>query len=89
MICSASSRVGARISARVLPRGRSDQRLHDRQTEGGRFAAAGLGARENVAAFEGRRDRELLNGGGLGEPEVVHGAQQLRLQAELFKIWNL
>ena len=56
------------------------QHLHERQSEGGRLAAAGGGAAEHVASAQCGRDRRALNRGGFGEPEVVHGTKKLRSQ---------
>ena len=62
-ICSASSRVGARIRARVengrARRRRGGEVLQDRQREGRGLAGAGLGDAEQVMAGEQVRDRAL------------------------------
>src|SRR5579883_3278197 len=62
--------------------------LENRQTEGSGLTATGLGATEDVAAFEGRWNREGLDWGGLGETEVEQGSLQRRQQAEFFEGGN-
>jgi hypothetical protein len=69
-----------RRAARLL-----HERLNQGDAEGGGFPATGSGTRQHVAAFEGRRDRGELNGGGFGEPEVGDGAQELRRNAQVEK----
>ena len=59
----------ARLSAWLI-----HESLHDGKSEGGRLAAAGLGATEDVASLEGRRNRESLNWRGFGETEVEQGS---------------
>ena len=79
-ICAASSRVGVRISARVVPgrlRGLCIRPLQNRQQERGGLAAARLGAGEQVAAFERRRNRVGLNRRRTLESEVFDAAKQI------------
>ena len=59
------------------------QRLDQRQAEGGRFAAPGRRAREDVAAGLGRRDRRGLNGRRLGKAEVPDGPQERGRKVEI------
>ena len=85
VICSASSRVGARISACVFPRGKSIS-AKDRKTKGGRFAAAGGALARTSRPSSAGGIASYLDRGGFGEVQVAHRAQKLRLQAELVKI---
>jgi hypothetical protein len=62
--------------------------LQYREAKGSGLTAAGLGAAEDVAAFEGRRNREGLDWSGLGETEVEQGSLQRRPQAEFFEGGN-
>ena len=66
---------GLRLPARAV-----HQHLHERQTEGGRFAAAGGGAGQQIAAAQCGRDRGTLHRGGFGEPELRNGTEKLRSQ---------
>ncbi len=85
-ICSASSRVGARISAlAVNGRWRGWGRgkvLQHRQREGRGLAAAGLGDADDVAALQQRRDGLDLDGGRLGEAGLSEGTQKRLGEAE-------
>ena len=85
-ICAASSRVGARISTRVVPRGLSVQPVQDRQQEGRRLAAARHGAGEDVAAGEGGGDGVLLNGGRLLKAQALDTAEKVGVKAEIREI---
>ena len=64
-ICTASSRVGARTSARQVfgagPAAELEELVQDRQREGRGLAGAGLGDAEDVAARELRGDRLRLD----------------------------
>ena len=87
-ICTASSRVGARISARVVigaARPELGESGQNRKTEGGRLARAGLGDAHDVAAPELRADGLLLDGSGSCEPRRIERADKLRREAEVGK----
>ena len=56
----------------------SDQVLQQRQRKARCFAGAGLGASHQVAAFQHRRDRLLLNRGGFTVTLLGNGAQDIR-----------
>jgi hypothetical protein len=59
--------------------------LQQGQGEPGSLAGAGLGSRENVAAFENDGDCLGLDRGGLRVAFVGHGTYELGAQAERFK----
>jgi hypothetical protein len=59
--------------------------LQQGQREAGGLAGAGLGAGEDVAAFEDDGDGLGLDGRGLGIAFVRDGADQLGAQAEPFE----
>ena len=82
-ICAASSRVGVRTSARVMPRWPPMRRCQDRQEERGGLAAAGHRAGEHVAAREGGRDRVLLDRRRAREPQFLHAAKEVGVDSEL------
>jgi hypothetical protein len=71
-----------------LPAWPVHETLQYRQAKCSRLAAAGLGATEDVAAIEGRWNREGLDWSGLGETEVEQGSLQRRPQAEFFEGGN-
>jgi hypothetical protein len=54
--------------------------MQDRQQERGGLAAARLGAREDVPALQGGRDRVALNRRRTSEAEVFDGAKQVRME---------
>ena len=56
----------ARLSAGLV-----HKTLQERKAKGRRLATAGLGAAEDVAAFEGGWNRADLDGGWLGEAQVA------------------
>ena len=56
----------------------SDQVLQQRQRKARCFAGASLGASHQVAAFQHRRDRLLLNRGGFTVTLLGNGAQDIR-----------
>ena len=56
-----------------------------RQREGGRFARAGLGGGDDVAALEDERDGLGLNGGRLGVAEMIDGGKDGVGKAEFGK----
>ena len=56
----------------------SDQVLQQRQRKARCFAGTGLGASHQVAAFQHRRDRLLLNRGGFTVTLLGNGAQDIR-----------
>ena len=69
-----------------LPRGAQDQGFHpctvdlrqvveERQQEGGSFSGAGLGATDEVVAFQDERNGFGLDLGGFGVVHVVHRVQ--------------
>ncbi len=61
------------------------QTLDDRQGVGGGLAGAGLGLADDVGAAQQQRDGLLLDGGRLLEAELLDGAKELRLNAEVGK----
>ena len=85
-ICLASSRVGVRTRAPVVPRA-VEQLLHHRQQERGRLAGAGLGGGDEVAAGLDRRNRLGLDGGGSVITEFEDVTQEGGRQTELLK-WH-
>ena len=81
----ASSRVGARISARVLPRrpdrgSRLQEAVEDRQHERGRLAGAGVGAANHVRATERNRDHRALNRGRRSKPRCRDALEERRVR---------
>ena len=56
--------------------------MQNREQERVRLPAAGHGARQNVTAFEPRRDRIRLNGGRTGKPQLFEAAMQIGVQRE-------
>ena len=83
---SASSRVGARISARMrrwpaVARVACEALEHGQDERGG-LAGAGLGAGQEVATGEDERDRLTLDGGGLGVALCRDGTEQLGRKPE-------
>jgi hypothetical protein len=67
------------------PRGAAllaQQPLQDRQGERGGLAAAGHGAGQQVASFEGGRNAVALNGSRFGEAEAGDAAQQTGIEIE-------
>ena len=56
----------------------SDQVLQQRQRKARCFTGTGLGASHQVAAFQHRRDRLLLNRGGFTVTLLGNGAQDIR-----------
>ncbi len=87
--CAASSRVGVRIRARTRrgwPATRDCvQSLQHRQRKAGRFAGAGLGAGQHIAAFEDERNGLLLDRGCLVVTLFFDRTQQFGRKAELIK----
>ncbi len=67
---------GLRVGAQVL---------QQRQAERGGLAGAGLRAGQQVAAFQGQRDRLLLDRGGVFIALLGQRAQQERGKAQVFK----
>ena len=65
LTCTASSRVGARISA-CGPASLRGQLFEERQHEGGRLAGAGLGLADDVVVVERERKQAGLDGRRLG-----------------------
>ena len=59
--------------------------MQNRQQKRVRFAAAGHGAGEQVAALEGRRNAFALNGRGPGESEVLETLQKARMKLKRCK----
>ncbi len=59
------------------------QPIENRQQKRDGLAAAGHGAREQVAPVEPWRNSVDLNGCGLSEPEVLHALQEIRVELEL------
>ena len=90
MIWLASSRVGASTSPRTVRRlgaGFAFQHLgHQRDTEGGGFAGAGLCQPHHVAAIHPVGDRLFLDRGRIGHTHVGQGFDQTARQAHHFKI---
>ena len=86
-ICAASSRVGARISARV-PGGTGpcsaavSKPLEDRHDERGGFARAGLGRGDHVVAGKGVGQHGALDRPRLFEPELADAAGEKRIESE-------
>ncbi len=75
-------------AAAHLARRRRGAREHAgqrRQHEAGGLAAAGAGRDRQVAAFERRRDRTLLDCGGHGVAGVAHGGDQGFVQVQGFE----
>ena len=68
----------ARGAARLL-----DQLVQDRQQEGCGLAAAGLRARQHIAAFEPRRDRVGLDWRRAGESEFLDAFEQAGVEFEI------
>ena len=64
---------GARGAARL-----ADETVQDREQERGGLAAPGLGAAEDVAALDGRRERFGLDWRGTGETELFDTAEEAR-----------
>ena len=85
-ICSASSRVGATISARVLPETAVGQPFEDGQQKGSGLAGSGLGQADDVAAFKHHRDGALLDGSGLGKARLLDAGENARVKGKLFKL---
>ena len=56
-------------------------------TEGQRFAGAGLGLPDHIVAVEGRRKAELLNAEGVGDALLGRGCDGFRTHAEVFETW--
>jgi len=59
--------------------GREREPVQDRQQERRRLARAGLGAAQQVAAFDQMRDRLFLNRRGRGVVGFGHGMLQQRI----------
>ena len=81
-IWAASSRVGVRISARVVPAGLVDQPVQDRQQERRRLSAARHGAGEHVPSRKRRRDGIGLDRCRAGEAELLDALQKARVEVE-------
>src|SRR5204862_202439 len=64
------------------PQGAAEEALQDGKGEGGGLAAARHRARDEVTALQHGRDRLLLDGGGLFEPEVPQGAEKARIEGK-------
>src|SRR5439155_21447222 len=77
-----ANRIACRRMASIRSGGKS---LRYRQCEACGLAGAGLGGAEQIAPGEHDRDRLRLDGGGLGVALLADSAQQLGLQAKLFK----
>ena len=88
-ICAASSRVGARIRARLyrlaggvaVGRHLDEQPLEDGDDERERLAGAGLRAGDDVEALEGQRDDRGLHLTGLLVAHVDAAGHQPRIEA--------
>ena len=67
------------MAGREQARGGGDpmEALEDRHSERGGFSGAGLGAADEITAFQHRRDSLGLNRGGLGVPQIVCRPEQL------------
>ena len=78
-ICAASSRVGVRTSARVVP---INELVKDWKDERGGLAAAGHRACEDVTTFERGRDGIRLDGSGAGVAEFLEGFVETGVELE-------
>ncbi len=88
-ICSASSRVGVTIRARVRLRGPLNKFLQNWQDEHRRLTGAGLGGGDQVLASQGGGEGGSLDGGGLGIAEPVDPRLQARIKVELIKAHDI
>ena len=82
-ICAASSRVGARTRARVVPRGLSDQPLEDRQQERGGLAAARSSRRRGRPGPRGPAGwRPAGSGSAPSNPSAATPRQEVGVKVE-------
>ena len=90
-ICNASSRVGARIRARVMKHAAeliAGQVLEHRQSECRGLAGAGLGDAEQVAAGEQVRNGGCLDGGWLKEALCSRARSKGSARPRVEKVFN-
>ena len=81
--CSASSRVGSRITRlHELVLG-DDDAVREREAERRGLARAGARLHHQVLALRDQRKRLRLHGHGFGEPHLVDGAHDVGVQAQL------